>query len=392
MKIIFLGLMYSETSFKEAYRDDKVKVQVAPQVFQSNLLSGFDGRCDHTVKVINVPPTGSFPMNNRRLFFKKILWGKENVQIGFINLPFIKHVPQRIKILKEVVKTIKKEKDVGIVIYTLYKPFMQVAKTVKKRFPNVPITLIQTDPVPGRDESKNPSSKKIKKGNELVKLAKACDSFVVLTKYLNDALEVGDRPSIVMECVSDSKVEMASLTDGKEKACLYAGGLWPEYGINDLVDAFKITKEGELWLCGGGGSVDYIKDACKNYPNIKFLGFVDRDEIKRLQNQADFMINPRRPTGTFTKHSFPSKTVEYMATAKPTIMYKLEGVPDEYDNYLNYLTGDTPEKIATELKKLFSSDYQELLNKAQAGRDFVLTAKSPSVQVERILQLQKRNK
>ena len=67
MKEIFLGLMYCEQSFKEAFSLDKVKVQVAPQVFQSNLLKGFnENQCD--VKVLNVPPTGSFPMHNKKLF------------------------------------------------------------------------------------------------------------------------------------------------------------------------------------------------------------------------------------------------------------------------------------------------------------------------------------
>ena len=97
MKIIFLGLMYSEKSLKLAYKEDKVRVQVAPQVFQDNLIKGFNEN-QTPIKVLNVPPTGSFPKNNRRLFFKKMSWGRENVQIGFINLPFIKHVIQKRKL------------------------------------------------------------------------------------------------------------------------------------------------------------------------------------------------------------------------------------------------------------------------------------------------------
>lgn len=387
MKIIFLGLMYSEKSLKLAYKEDKVRVQVAPQVFQDNLIKGFNEN-QTPIKVLNVPPTGSFPKNNRRLFFKKMSWGRENVQIGFINLPFIKHVIQKRKIYKELLRELYKDSNVGIVLYSMHKPFLEVVKKVKKKYPNVHVSVIQTDNIPGRGEvGKKDSKTRIRKGEGLIKLAKWCDSFILLTDYLKDAVECGNRPYIVMECVCDSDAPVTKRNNQSKNVCLYAGGLWKEYGIDDLVDAFRLCPEGELWLCGGGGSVPYIKEVCEKYPNIKFFGFVDRDKIKELQENADFMINPRRPTGTFTKYSFPSKTVEYMVTAKPTVMYKLEGVPDEYDGYINYLTGTDGESISKELKELFSIDYNLLLDKASKGRDFVLNEKSPKVQAKRIIDL-----
>ena len=392
MKIIFLGLMYSEKSLKLAYKEDKVRVQVAPQVFQDNLIKGFNEN-QTPIKVLNVPPTGSFPKNNRRLFFKKMSWGRENVQIGFINLPFIKHAIQKRKLYKEILRELKKDADVGIVLYTMHKPFLEAVKRVKKKYPDVHVSVIQTDPVPGRGEvGRADSNSRIKKGDKLISLAKCCDSFILLTDYLKDAVECGNRPYIVMESVCNSNAAAVPANQKSNNICLYTGTLHSAYGIVEIVEAFKLCPEAQLWICGGGNSEQYIKENSQKHDNIKFFGFVGGDEIKKLQTQADFMINPRRPTGTFTKYSFPSKTVEYMVTAKPTIMYKLEGVPDEYDKYLNYLSGESGAEIAGELKNIFSQNYQSLLDKALLGREFVLSEKSPKVQAKKIIKLLKTNK
>ena len=74
-------------------------------------------------------------------------------------------------------------------------------------------------------------------------------------------------------------------------------------------------------------------------------------------------------------------------SAKPVLMYKLEGVPDEYDAYLNYLTGETSEQIAIELAENFANDYSTLLQKAADGRNFVLEQKCPKVQAIKIVSL-----
>ena len=67
-----------------------------------------------------------------------------------------------------------------------------------------------------------------------------------------------------------------------------------------------------------------------------------------------------------------------------------DGIPDEYDDYLNYLTAVTPQGIAEELNALGDSDYLQLLRKADAGRRFVMENKNEYVQADRVYQLIKQ--
>ena len=58
------------------------------------------------------------------------------------------------------------------------------------------------------------------------------------------------------------------------------------------------------------------------------MGCVTNDEIVRLQCEATLLVNPRPSDKEFCKYSFPSKTIEYMASGTPVLMTKLPGVPD----------------------------------------------------------------
>ena len=270
-------------------------------------------------------------------------------------------------------KLISKSESTCILIYSLHEPFLYVAQRLKKKNPSLKICLIQTDSVPGRNDMRRFMTKHaVKRGNKLVRLAKCCESFVVLSKYLVKPLEVAERPYLVTECICDEKQEQSKRTDGKNNIFLYTGTLDKEFGIIDMVDAFLKLSDMELWLCGDGNARDYIKTVSGVCNHIKYYGYVNQNQLKELRNQSDYLINPRRPTGSYTKYSFPSKTAEYMMSAKPIVMYKLEAIPDDYDKYLNYLTADTSEGMEKELRKIASRSYDELIRKAEQGREYLL--------------------
>ena len=174
-----------------------------------------------------------------------------------------------------------------------------------------------------------------------------------------------------------------------ENICLYTGTLDKEFGICEIVDAFAHLENAELWICGGGSAKAYVEEQASKHENIKYFGFLAQDALAEKRELCDFLINPRRPSGTYTKYSFPSKTAEYMLTEKPVIMYKLEGIPDEYDEYLNYLVADAPSDIKTELEHIFSEDYDALKKKAEAARAFIMEKCSAEKQALKILDLLK---
>ena len=385
MNVVVLGLMFSELSLKAAYEDSKCGVQMATHTFQENLVNGMEQVVN--VSVVNVPPIGSFPINYKKIYIKSRNWGTNNHEVGYINLPVIKHFFQEKAIysnLKQ--RLIPGEKNV-LLVYSLYKPFLQIINRLKSEQPDLHVCLIQTDAIAGRNGmGKYMTKHSIKEGNELVALAKKCDSFVILTKYIAEPLEIGNRPYIVLECICDENQPENKTKDKSENICLYTGALEKAYGICDMVDAFKSIPDAQLWICGAGDAEEYIKEAAKEYSNIKFYGFVNKQRVMELRNQCDFLINPRRPEGTYTLYSFPSKTAEYLMSGKPVIMYKLEGIPDDYDEYINYLSAENPQRMKEELLTIFSQNYSDLIKVANKARHYMLDNKTKTKQAERIIE------
>lgn len=392
MKMIFLGLLFCEESLQRTIQKTKCGIQYAPHMFQKNLLEGFREMDDVDLHIINVPPTGSFPINNKELFSKPYQWDRQAKQIGFVNLPVLKHFEQQGKIIRACRKIIKNtEETVHVLIYSPYDPFLYVCNRLKKEFSNVKCSMILTDPIPGRgDLARFMTERAVKKGNAIVESCKCFDSFVVLTKYLAESVEAGQRPFEIVECVCNDQQPASAESVESKNVVLYTGTLEKEYGILEMAKAFTLVENAQLRIYGRGDAEEELKALAAQSENVKFFGFADHTVIEKERNRCDFLINPRRPTGTFTKYSFPSKTAEYLVSGKPVIMYKLEGVPDEYDAYLNYLSALEPEEIAEQLNALFCEDYNGLVEKAAKGRAFMVKHKCAKAQSEKIKKLLSR--
>ncbi len=391
MNIVLCGLMFSENSLREAQFYSKTGIQMAPHLFQSNLLAGLKQLGgDVRVSAVNVTPIGSFPMHYRRLAVRRELWDDGNVQIGYWNLPIVK----QIRHMRAAVRELEKKLDLEhpeqnfIITYNTYEPFVRAACHLKKKHPGIRLAMLVTDCIPGRgDMERYMTASAVRKGDRIIKMAKNYDGFIFLTKYLAEALEIGDKPYVITECISNEKQSACPENAVSANRCLYSGAVNAEYGICELADAFAGMDGAELWICGKGNAGAYLEKLAAKHENIRYLGFLNPKELENYRSQCDFLINPRRPSGTYTKYSFPSKTAEYMMAAKPVIMYKLEGIPDEYDQYLNYLTGKNVWQIRRELAEIFASDYEILKQKAAAGRGFMMREKSSLAQAKRIFSL-----
>lgn len=390
MNIIFCGLMFSEHSLKDAYKYSKAGIQIAPHVFQTNVINGLRQIDGVKISVMNVLPVGSFPFNYKKLFIKGETWGNDCVQIEYLNIPFIKRKQQFWNLIKEIEKKINysQMEDNFLVVYHMYGPFLEIARYFKEKYPQIRTCMIGTDCVPGRgDMEKYMTHTAVKKGNRIVKLAKFCDAFVLLTKHLAETLEIGEKPFIVAECICNENQDCCFQNERSENRCLYTGSIDKEFGVCELAEAFAEMDNCELWVCGSGTGEEYVRKMAEKHKNIKFFGFLDQAALLKFRNSCDYLINPRRPTDTYTKYSFPSKTAEYMMSGKPVIMYKLEGIPDEYDQYLIYLTSNTSAGIKKELENIFAQEYEGFREKALSAREFMLKRKSAFVQAERIVKL-----
>ena len=229
------------------------------------------------------------------------------------------------------------------------------------------------------------------------KLIKKVDEFFLLSKYMNDVLVLPEEKIRVIEGMHSCKsfdgedenktniMKRIRKQDDNNFVVCYTGSTNIEYGIKALVDSYDFLscRNIEIWIFGHG---DYDQQL-NNLPidsRIRYFGTISVSEVHDIQKNVDMLINPRRDDKEYTKYSFPSKTREYLLSGTPILCYKLQGIPDEYDCYLNYIQGYDSKDIAFSIDSLIT-EYENVKKRAEYGKEFVLKYKSSSSQVKYML-------
>ena len=387
--MIFLGLLFqkeNENSIRQ--KSSGYYAQNHANLFQWNLIDGLFENGE-TVDIINCLPVGVFPKQYKELVIKTEKWdyhGRINTQIGSVNLPAFKQLIREKRIKKQL-RDVRNEK---IVLYSPYLPFL---KAINKLDKSCHITLIVTDLPEYSDLERASGIRNFlrRRYNKLVyRYMNRVDSFVLLTEQMKLPIHVDGRPYTVIEGVHSSSVPSVSLTDNYgKKIVFYSGSLHYIYGIKTLLDAFlRIDDEDmELWICGKGEAEKDINQAVKLDGRIRFFGFRSISEVAELRSHANILVNPRPDEGEYTKYSFPSKTMEYLASGIPLIAHKLSGIPDEYDEYINSLSDngiDTMKDTIVEICEDKTGRYKENAHKAV---DFIRQDKNPAAQAKKLLDM-----
>ena len=120
-------------------------------------------------------------------------------------------------------------------------------------------------------------------------------------------------------------------------------------------------------------------------PRIQYGGMLLSSEIVEKEMEATLLVNPRPTDAEFVKYSFPSKTMEYMASGTPVLTTDLPGMPREYLPYVNLIREETPEGIASALQETLSRSDEELMQQGLQARRFVLETRNNVVQAKKIL-------
>lgn len=400
MKVFFLTLLYERENEEYYMNLNKIGMQGAVNTFQWNLIKGLDyelGLNNMSLTLMNSFPFGVYPNQCKQLIFRQKKWShnmiSDDLHIGFINLPFIKQMTRKYNIKKELYKILRSTEDeVTILTYDLYLPYLSVLYQLKKKFKNLKVCPVITD-LPnefGFKKNDNFIVAKIRRyiGKKQMKLVKAFDKFVLLTKFMQYPLDIEKKAKIIVEGISND-TNMASWDNAQENIVLYTGTLNKEFGIMNLIEAFKLLDEEnfKLIICGDGDSRFEIEKISKVKKNIEYRGYLSKNEISKLYDQAKVLINPRTNIGEYTKYSFPSKTIEYLQTGKPFIGYKLDGIPDEYDKYIYYVKNNTIEELKNTIINICTTPIEQLKYKGIEARNFVINNKNYRMQAKKIVDL-----
>ena len=165
--------------------------------------------------------------------------------------------------------------------------------------------------------------------------------------------------------------------------------LLEKFGIMKLVDAFSMIEDSDfrLYICGIGEAETIIKERAVEDKRILFLGQLKRQEVLELMATCNIIVNPRENVGEFTKYSFPSKNMEALSSGIPFVGYKLDGIPDEYDQYINYPKDDTIESLSELLYSVGKDRFNEAKICAELAKLWVLNNKNSEKQGKKILDL-----
>lgn len=225
--------------------------------------------------------------------------------------------------------------------------------------------------------------------NKIEKSSKYVDTYCFFSEHMRE--KINTKHFCVFEGLATE--EFSNITAKRdysktEKIIIYAGGLHAHYGVDLLLNAFTNLKNPNyrLILCGKGLlEEEIVKQAAKD-PRINFVGEIDRLDLLSIEKGADLLINPRVDCGIFTKYSFPSKNLEYLSSGTPMIAYKLEGIPSEYDRYINYFNEPTAESLAVKIVDVLENSNKSAINAAANAASFVTTQKNALSQAKKIIE------
>ena len=135
--------------------------------------------------------------------------------------------------------------------------------------------------------------------------------------------------------------------------------------------------------------MEEYKKLCAVHPNLEYRGVAPNEEIVAEEMKATLLVNPRPTTEEFTKYSFPSKNMEYMASGTPLLTTKLPGMPEEYHQYVYLFEEESVQGYVNALRKVLSLPADTLYVKGEQAKKFVLQNKNYVAQAQRVLGLLK---
>lgn len=341
----------------------------------------------------NIEVVSSFPYKMFNTKGKLFVPGGEKLIFGSIKARFIPYI--NILIMKQILISIgnilslvrwslnKKGKKVLIVYNTISYISLPVI-IIGKLFKCKTVCVVADLPI------KNVNKNIIHRLEDWIqiKLIGKFDGLVPLTEKTPKDF-APKTPYIVVEAGFDNKkvLNNKSYTRlGEIKKVVFTGTLNSLSGIELLLEAFGgISNDDiELHFFGSGEREKIIAQYVNQDRRIVYHGSVSNEEVLLIQQNADLLVSPRLSDSFTTKYTFPSKILEYIISGTPVLANRLQGIPSEYENLINYTQDESPDGWRKAIMEILGDDSGYYIKKAEQAKQSVLTSKSWSFQAKRI--------
>lgn len=401
MRILYIGSIYAPQVKEEILLNIKKKMPLltATDLFQQNIIKGLIEN-EIQIDVLTVPAVPSYPFNYKKSYIKSFYFPIVNntkaVNIGHCTIPIFKSLTIVLNLLRNILKIVNKHKtDPLVILIYSPSPFFLLAANIIKVLSfrkNISSALIIGDVLVLQKSFSFAKKLQLIYNDFLSKLLYGyTDYFILLSKHLKDKYpKVELDKTVIVEGVYSPSQTLGKVEEKFDlPTVLYSGSLQEFTGIKNLIDAFMKINNSKIRLviCGSGFYSNYIKEKASIDERICYKGNIDRDEVLLLQQKAILLVNPRQPNYELTKYSFPSKTMEYLASGTPVLMYELPGIPKEYFQYCYTLRDFSVNALAKKIDEIICKTDSELLVKGEEAKRFILENKTARIQTKKIIDL-----
>lgn len=392
MNILYFGIVGSGDYYNKYIQNQGKPYNIAQYSLEKSLVEGFLENGMENIKINTIPQYEYF--KSPKIFFNNKNDVYNNVNINYIpllNIPILKEIVFFLSsFFITLIWGIKYRKSKDNIVFSAFN-YVPIALGIKfaSLFFDCRRVILYCDLFQDISTDKIGIKKKLLgMYSKIVKyLDNSYDYYVLVTEYMNNCVNLKNKPYIVIEGIFNND-ELNFSKVKKEKAIMYSGTLNKKYGIENIITMINLLQmDVNLWLFGNGDFLNEIQENSLRDNRIIYKGFLNRQSLFEELKKATILINLRNKDDEYTKYSFPSKLFEYLASGTPVLTTKLEGIPDEYDKYLNYV--DNACEASMWIEKFFGSleFRKETEEKAEKGKEFVLRNKIPYYQVKKIIEL-----
>ncbi len=385
MNVLYVSTLCSERVISQMLNNNLGNTNLAAQKFHRLIVQGMALNTDlFNVHVVSVPVFDKVYNDKKYFLFKnETEFGVNYSYTPIVAIPILKRFITAFFLCRKIAKwIIRYKKEESIIVFDILNLGTSIVSLFcSKLFFTRSVTIVTDLPSQMyvfKQKLSLINKVVIKFQNWMLKMA---DGYVFLTEAMNVECNEQGKPYCIIEGMADfqllNRKDVKSIENRKD-IIHYSGGLFEIYGVKALVDAFMLIENENirLHLFGQGDLVDYIKECVAKDPRIVFLGYKDNITVLEDQSGSLILVNPRFSHADYTRFSFPSKTIEYMASGVPLLTTKLPGIPKEYLDYVLLFEQESVDEYKNTIENILKLSRVELKRIGHNARNFVLVNKN----------------
>lgn len=358
-KFMYFTTAMDNDSFKESLSKWSVSPNLSNQNFHNKLIRAL--AISHDIDVMSIRPINRFYKD--RILDAKIV-RENNI---FWKYPLVKRsrLDKYFKLFKRIRNISMQDSNfifVDVLNLSLLKNAIKYAQKYNKKIIGV-----------CTDSPFNISFLREGYKRKLLELGQSLDGYIVLTEKIGELYNIKHKPYVCIDGVSETiKVDLPRRIEGDY--IYFGGSLMKEYGVLNLIEAFKKLERNDLKLviCGHHLEKNRLFDAIGDAQNIIYLGALSYEENLELEMHSILAINPRPKNEKIDQYSIPSKTLEFLSNGCLTVTVDNELLKKHYEPCIVWANSGEPEDLLDAMKRALAFNRTEREMYSLLGKNKVM--------------------